>query len=102
MKPSPVSYVIVNSAVLLNHNPGHPHLEQWREVGRKYKQRWHGRDEDEGESRDYPKPIPTGCRVQVVRSVADWSHGVLTERSIQNACKFVYELSKIENSNHYG
>jgi phospholipase D1/2 len=26
------------------------------------------------------------CRVQVVRSVCDWSHGVLTEHSIQNAC----------------
>jgi hypothetical protein len=25
--------------------------------------------------------------VQVVRSVSDWSHGVLTEHSIQNACE---------------
>jgi hypothetical protein len=27
--------------------------------------------------------------VQVVRSVSDWSHGVLTEHSIQNACAWL-------------
>lgn len=69
------------------YTPGHPHLEQWRAVGHKYKQRWHGRDDEE--TRDYPKPRPTACRVQVVRSVSDWSHGVLTERSIQTACECV-------------
>lgn len=26
------------------------------------------------------------CRVQVCRSISDWSHGFLTEHSIQNAC----------------
>ncbi|KAG8894094.1 hypothetical protein FRB99_001525, partial [Tulasnella sp. 403] len=30
-------------------------------------------------------PIHGSCNVQVVRSVSDWSHGVLTEKSIQNA-----------------
>ncbi|KAJ7194296.1 hypothetical protein GGX14DRAFT_679100 [Mycena pura] len=34
-----------------------------------------------------PRKIP-GMRVQAVRSVSDWSHGVLTEHSIQNACPY--------------
>jgi len=34
--------------------------------------------------------------VQVVRSVSDWSHGVLTERSIQNAY-----IKLINEANHY-
>ncbi|KAG5645727.1 hypothetical protein DXG03_005423 [Asterophora parasitica] len=63
----------------------HPHREKWPEIGRKYKQRWHGTtlgdDRDEG----YYQPRRRNCRVQVVRSVADWSHGVLPEHSIQNA-----------------
>jgi len=33
----------------------------------------------------FSKPPYGTCRVQVVRSVSDWSHGVLTEHSIQNA-----------------
>lgn len=46
---------------------------------------------DDGEAVDptYPQPSPPGCRVQVVRSVCDWSHGVLTERSIQTACELL-------------
>lgn len=33
-------------------------------------------------------------RVQVVRSSADWSHGILTEHSIQNAyCQLIAEAS---------
>ena len=41
-------------------------------------------------SQDYDgeEPVARGsCRVQVLRSVSDWSHGVLVERSIQNACE---------------
>ncbi|KDN33847.1 hypothetical protein RSAG8_13066, partial [Rhizoctonia solani AG-8 WAC10335] len=60
----------------------HPHLERWRDIGRQYKQYWQGDapfGHEEGHS-------PYGsCRVQVVRSVGDWSHGVLTEDSIQRA-----------------
>ncbi|GLB42616.1 putative phospholipase d [Lyophyllum shimeji] len=66
----------------------HPHLERWRAVGHRYKQRWHARfdnDEDGDEDEDHPKPEPASCKVQVVRSVSDWSHGVLVEHSIQNA-----------------
>jgi hypothetical protein len=36
----------------------------------------------------YAVPPHGTCRVQVVRSVSDWSHGVLTEHSIQNACQY--------------
>ncbi|KAF8063199.1 hypothetical protein FPV67DRAFT_1672236 [Lyophyllum atratum] len=64
----------------------HPHRERWREIGHKYKQRWHGPSDEGGDNgQDYYQPQPDGCRVQVVRSVSDWSHGVLVEHSIQNA-----------------
>ncbi|KAF8057468.1 hypothetical protein FPV67DRAFT_564190 [Lyophyllum atratum] len=64
----------------------HPHRERWREIGHKYKQRWHGPSDEAGDNgQDYYQPQPDGCRVQVVRSVSDWSHGVLVEHSIQNA-----------------
>lgn len=62
----------------------HPHLEHWSSVGHKYKQRWHGAFRGE-QPRDYPIPHGPGCHAQVVRSVSDWSHGVLTEHSIQDA-----------------
>nr|GAT61270.1 phospholipase D [Mycena chlorophos] len=65
----------------------HPHRELWHRIGHHYKQRWLGLpDEEEGgwEEGYARKPNP-GMRVQVVRSVSDWSHGVLTEHSIQNA-----------------
>jgi phospholipase D1/2 len=67
----------------------HPHREHWRDVGRRYKQRFHfsspEEQEEYGSSEDYRRPNPSSCRVQVCRSVSDWSHGVLTEHSIQNA-----------------
>lgn len=66
--------------------PGHPHLDKWRGIGQKYKQRWHGLVDPDPE---YPLPRNGTCTVQVVRSVSDWSHGVLTEHSIQNACENV-------------
>ena len=69
---------------------GHPHREAWHAIGRRFRQRFHlsDGDEDDNDHDVYP-PHPTGsCRVQCVRSVSDWSHGVLTEHSIQNACKY--------------
>ncbi|KAJ7610187.1 hypothetical protein FB45DRAFT_337033 [Roridomyces roridus] len=62
----------------------HPHRETWREMGHHYRQRWLGWPEDDDEPH-YAKRQTPGMRVQVVRSVSDWSHGVLTEHSIQNA-----------------
>lgn len=62
----------------------HPCREKWHQMGRSFRQRFHLGDYDEVEP-PFP-PFPHGtCRVQAVRSVCDWSHGVLTEHSIQNA-----------------
>ncbi|KAJ7760900.1 phospholipase D/nuclease [Mycena maculata] len=66
----------------------HPHRKMWHDLQDRailHTQRWLGTlsgDESEG----YPKRKTPGMHVQVVRSVSDWSHGVLTEHSIQNAC----------------
>ena len=86
MNPSRVctSLILLTSSLQPN-TVGHPHREHWHQIGRKFKQRFHFSDDDELEQ--YP-PHPAGsCRVQAVRSVSDWSHGVLTEHSIQNACE---------------
>ncbi|KAL0576186.1 hypothetical protein V5O48_005784 [Marasmius crinis-equi] len=65
----------------------HPHREQWHGRGQRFRQRFHwGQDEEPRRYEDgYNRPDPSSCNVQVVRSVSDWSHGVLTEHSIQNA-----------------
>ncbi|KAJ7127892.1 hypothetical protein C8R44DRAFT_100509 [Mycena epipterygia] len=64
----------------------HPHREAWHKMGHAYKQRWLGYDDDEAAAEPHYAPRQTpGMRVQAVRSVSDWSHGVLTEHSIQNA-----------------
>ncbi|KIN99261.1 hypothetical protein M404DRAFT_155707 [Pisolithus tinctorius Marx 270] len=62
----------------------HPHREKWHEMGRRFRQRFHLGDYEEVEPPFTPPPHGT-CQVQVVRSVSDWSNGVLTEHSIQNA-----------------
>ncbi|KAF8641650.1 hypothetical protein AX16_009876 [Volvariella volvacea WC 439] len=68
----------------------HPHLDLWMDIGRKYSQAWHS-----GEGY-HPVPQEGTCQVQVVRSVSDWSHGVLTEDSIQQAY-----LRLIEEAEHF-
>ncbi|KAI0064970.1 phospholipase D/nuclease [Artomyces pyxidatus] len=65
----------------------HPHREKWHQMGRHFKQRFHlsvGEEQDDDEE-TYARPPHGTCRVQAVRSVSDWSHGVLTEHSVQNA-----------------
>ncbi|KAG6884869.1 hypothetical protein C0992_005680 [Termitomyces sp. T32_za158] len=76
----------------------HPHLQKWREVGHKYHQRWNRNFPSRSVEEDpaYPIPQPGSCKVQVVRSVSDWSHGVLTEHSIQNAY-----IDLIKESKHF-
>ncbi|KAF8737923.1 hypothetical protein AX14_012197 [Amanita brunnescens Koide BX004] len=78
----------------------HPHLHRWRQMGRRYQQRWIGSDSESTDDYVYPRPKGS-CNVQVVRSVSDWSHGVLTEHSIQNAyIKLILESERfiyIEN-----
>ncbi|EAU83580.1 phospholipase D [Coprinopsis cinerea okayama7 len=73
----------------------HPHLEEWKKIGRKYKQRWHGQHTGD-EHHHYPQTQNGNCRVQVVRSVADWSHGYLVEHSVQDAY-----IKLIEEAEHY-
>ncbi|TCD64375.1 hypothetical protein EIP91_004206 [Steccherinum ochraceum] len=68
----------------------HPHLHQWMDQGRKFKQRFHRHQnesfpEEDEDPETYKRPPHGTCNVQVVRSVSDWSHGVLTEKSIQTA-----------------
>ncbi|EJC99464.1 phospholipase D [Fomitiporia mediterranea MF3/22] len=76
----------------------HPHREAWHRMGRRFRQRFHMPEgEDDGADQDiYPRPPTGNCRVQVVRSVSDWSHGVLTEHSIQNAY-----IQLIMEANHF-
>ncbi|KDQ10873.1 hypothetical protein BOTBODRAFT_35827 [Botryobasidium botryosum FD-172 SS1] len=70
----------------------HPYREKWHGMGRQFKQNWHGR----GYPPDHGFPVRGSCHVQVVRSVGDWSHGVLTEHSVQNAY-----IQLIREANHF-
>ncbi|KAF9076259.1 hypothetical protein BDP27DRAFT_1398485 [Rhodocollybia butyracea] len=82
----------------------HPHREAFHKMGRAYKQRWHDwmgqspeeEPDDSEEGTYYRAPMPATMKVQVVRSVCDWSHGVLTEHSVQNAY-----IQLINESRHY-
>lgn len=71
----------------------HPHLSEWKDVsfryffvltlqrGRRMTHPYHWPPSEEPRAQE---PVACGsCRVQVVRSAADWSHGCLTENSIQ-------------------
>jgi phospholipase D1/2 len=62
----------------------------WMDMGDRFKERFHLPAQEVPEPEYTTAPHGT-CRVQVVRSVCDWSHGVLTEHSIQNACKLTWE-----------
>ena len=64
-------------------------------MGRRFRQRFHRRlndwfPEEDEDPAAYQRPPNGTCRVQAVRSVSDWSHGVLTEKSIQNACALFF------------
>ncbi|KAF7797283.1 hypothetical protein EIP86_008478 [Pleurotus ostreatoroseus] len=66
----------------------HPHREQWHRMGRQFKQRFHRVapewfPEEEEDPVTYARPPHGTCRVQAIRSVSDWSHGVLTEHKNQ-------------------
>ncbi|GAA5853479.1 hypothetical protein JCM8547_002472 [Rhodosporidiobolus lusitaniae] len=65
----------------------HPHLQKFREAGHKF---GHVRRREPGEEGAWEHPIGGSgvkgtARVQVLRSSADWSHGIIKEHSIQNA-----------------
>ncbi|KAI9435046.1 phospholipase D/nuclease [Lactarius indigo] len=78
----------------------HPQREHWHQVGRHFRQRFHrlqgDREGNEPGDEHYSTAPHGSCRVQVVRSVSDWSHGVLTEHSIQNAY-----IQLIREANHF-
>lgn len=79
----------------------HPHRVLWHRIGRRFRQRFHRPHLDRGRAYEpddqfYSRPPYGSCRVQVVRSVSDWSHGVLTEHSIQNAY-----IQLIREANHF-
>ncbi|KAF8490138.1 phospholipase D/nuclease [Russula emetica] len=78
----------------------HPHRELWHRIGRRFRQRFlRLQDRERAYEPDdefYSRPPYGSCRVQVVRSVCDWSHGVLTEHSIQNAY-----IQLIREANHF-
>lgn len=76
-------------------------------AGRRFRARWqefeekhgHHREHRQQETEDFSRPDPYGkgtCNVQVLRSVSDWSHGVLVEHSIQNAY-----IQLIREANHF-
>lgn len=68
----------------------HPHREQWHKMGKSFKEHFHipRQEERDFDGERYFKAPHGTCQVQVCRSVSDWSHGVLLERSIQSACAF--------------
>ncbi|KAH9929263.1 phospholipase D [Fomitopsis serialis] len=79
----------------------HPYREAWHSMGHRFRQRFHGHHlRNETDILDdpllYPRPPNGSSTVQAVRSVSDWSHGVLTEHSIQNA----YRQLIMEASHH--
>ncbi|PVG01208.1 phospholipase D/nuclease [Serendipita vermifera] len=82
----------------------HPDRTNWEQVGHKYKERFlkslhnrghHSREREDPNDHHHNWNDAT-CRVQVVRSISDWSHGYLTEHSIQNAY-----IQMIAESNHF-
>ncbi|WVF68604.1 hypothetical protein IAT40_003374 [Kwoniella sp. CBS 6097] len=71
----------------------HPHLSEWKDRGRQFFHPYHF---PPSEAPRASEPVPHGtCRVQVLRSSADWSHGILKEDSIQQAY-----IGLIREANH--
>ncbi|WWC93003.1 uncharacterized protein L201_007967 [Kwoniella dendrophila CBS 6074] len=71
----------------------HPHLSDWKDKGRQFFHPYHFPPSEAPKAVD---PVPYGtCRVQVLRSAADWSHGILLENSIQQAY-----IGLIREANH--
>ena len=113
--PRQVRALVVHDPNLPLINPSdHPDRESWEAVGQRYQEHFLGAGagdwrhpwdvEARKGSRQHhapqesvpqysvprqPSPVKAAatCKVQVVRSVCDWSHGVLTEHSIQDACE---------------
>ncbi|KAH8927543.1 phospholipase D/nuclease [Atractiella rhizophila] len=80
---------------IADHITRHPHWEMFKKVGRRFTA--HERnDEDAGMHSGRERGKKGGMTVQALRSSADWSHGILTEHSIQNAY-----IQLIREANHF-
>lgn len=65
---------------------GHPHLVKMAKQGERFKHPFHAHHRTEFIASEGSAPATAGtAKVQVLRSSADWSLGILTEHSIQNA-----------------
>ncbi|KAG2106164.1 uncharacterized protein F5147DRAFT_701272 [Suillus discolor] len=84
-----------NVALSPNEAVAIPIVRKWHQMGRRFRTRFHLEQDDEVEP-PYTPPPHGACRVQAVRSVCDWSQGVLTEHSIQNAY-----IQLINEANHF-
>lgn len=101
---------------MLTIHEDHPYRQAWDEMGRRFSNTWHQVEtaQDTGPTLNALTPFepPKGvlpdsfqdhhprfhgtCDIQVVRSASNWSHGVLTEHSIQNAY-----IQLINEANHF-
>ncbi|PWN46154.1 phospholipase D/nuclease [Ceraceosorus guamensis] len=63
----------------------HPHMERFHEYGERFMHPWHPERRKLQLSDGGSVGANATMDVQVVRSAADWSSGILTEHSIQNA-----------------
>jgi len=67
--------------------PAYLQREQWQDKSHSFQQDIHS-EKKVAESGEGHHGLPHGtARVQVCRSASDWSHGILNEYSIQNACE---------------
>jgi len=74
----------------------HPHTAYFHAKGEKFLHPWHPDHRTEDPSHGNHSPNAGQMAVQVCRSSADWSSGILKEQSIQNAY-----IELIRTANHY-
>lgn len=75
---------------------GHPHLQKFAEIGQHFHIHLRSPGPEGWSEPIGPRPGAGTTRVQVLRSSADWSHGIVTESSIQTAY-----IELIRESRHF-
>ncbi|GAA6031278.1 hypothetical protein NBRC10512_003294 [Rhodotorula toruloides] len=75
---------------------GHPHLRKFAEIGQHFHIHLRSPGPEGWSEPIGPRPGAGTTRVQVLRSSADWSHGIVTESSIQTAY-----IELIRESRHF-
>ncbi len=73
----------------------HPYLMKFEQLGEKFRHPYHSEHRTESLGKDGAPPSCGSASVQVLRSSSDWSAGILTEHSIQNAY-----VEAIREANH--